>query len=154
MADITEQEISVFVEAVSHYFHQITGENAEIQTSFLAEGETLPPLYDFTGKIVVSGKYHGHIYFSASKLMLTRLLLEMNELQQTEAQWLDAVGEIANTLAGNARKYFGETMEISVPTAFQGNAEQLDITVRKRPYVITFKWKKYNAVVIVDMVRK
>jgi hypothetical protein len=57
-------------------------------------------------------------------------------------------------LAGNARKYFGETMGISVPTAFQGKSEQLNITVRKRPYVITFKWKKYNAAVIVDMVRK
>jgi len=154
MTDITEQEICVFTESVGHYFHQITGENAEIQASFLAEEEMLPPIYDFTGKIAISGQYHGWIYFSAPKIMLVRLLLEMNELQQTEAHWLDAVGEIANTLAGNARKHFGEAMEISVPTAFQGESEQLNITARKRPYVITFKWKKYNAVVIVDMVRK
>ena len=153
MADITEQEIGVFAEAVTHYFAQISGENAEIHASFLAEGEVEPPIYDFTGQITISGKYHGHIYFSATKLMLTRLLLEMNELHQTDAQWLDAVGEIANTLAGNARRYFGEMMEISVPTAFQGNSEQLKMTVRQRPYIITFKWKKYNASVIVDIVR-
>jgi len=154
MADITEKEISVFIEAIDNYFYQITGTNAEIQTSFLAEREILPLIHDFTGKIVISGKYHGCIYFSATRIMLIRLLLEMNEAQQTEAQWLDAVGEIANTLAGNARKYFGETMEISVPMVFQGKSEHLKTIARERPYVITFKWKKYNAVVIVDMSKK
>ncbi len=154
MVDITEQEIGVFVDAVNHYFAQITGEKAKIRASFLAEGEIQPPIYDFTGLISISGKYRGCIYFSASRVMLMRLLLAMQEPRQTDTHLLDAVGEIANTLAGNAREHFGETMEISVPMTLQGPSDRLKTVVRKRPYVIMIKWKQYEAAVIVDLARK
>jgi chemotaxis protein CheX len=154
MADITEQEIKIFVDAVNRYFAQITGEKAKIRSSFLAEGEIRPPIYDFTGLISLSERYHGCIYFSAPRVMLMRLLLAMREPRQTDSHLLDAVGEIANTLAGNAREYFGETMGISVPETFQGVTDRLQTAVRKRPYVIMVKWKQYEAAVIVDVARK
>ncbi|MCL2297474.1 MAG: chemotaxis protein CheX [Proteobacteria bacterium] len=154
MVDITEQEIEVFVGAVNRYFAQITGEKAKIRSSFLAEGEIQPPIYDFTGLISLSGRYRGCIYFSATRIMLTRLLLAMQEPRQTDAQLLDAVGEIANTLAGNAREHFGEEMGISVPTMFQGPSDRLKTAVRERPYVIMIKWKQYEAAVIVDIAKK
>ncbi|MCL2871946.1 MAG: chemotaxis protein CheX [Betaproteobacteria bacterium] len=154
MADITEQEIQVFVGAVNRYFEQMTGEKAKIQASFLAEGEILPPIYDFTGLINVGGQYQGCIYFSASKILLMRLLLALHEPRQNDLHMLDAVGEIANTLAGNAREYFGEAMTISVPITFQGASDLLKSAVRKRPYIIMIKWKQYEASVIVDVVRK
>ncbi|MDR2173214.1 MAG: chemotaxis protein CheX [Burkholderiales bacterium] len=154
MVDITEREIEVFVGAVNRYFAQITGEKAKIRSSFLAEGEIHPPIYDFTGLISLSGRYRGCIYFSATKIMLMRLLLAMQEPRQTDAHLLDAVGEIANTLAGNAREYFGEDMGISVPTTFQGPSERLEAAVRERPYVIMIKWKQYEAAVIIDIAKK
>ncbi|MDR0770953.1 MAG: chemotaxis protein CheX [Burkholderiales bacterium] len=154
MTDITEQEIDVFVGAVNHYFDQITGEKAKIRSSFLAEGDIRPPIYDFTGLISIGGDYRGCIYFSATRVMLMRLLLAMREPRQTDPHLLDAVGEIANTLAGNAREHFGETMAISVPMTFQGAAERLRMTVRERPYVIMIKWKQYEAAVIVDIAKK
>jgi chemotaxis protein CheX len=154
MSDITEQEIDVFVDAVNRFFAKITGEKAEIHSSFLAEGEIHPPIYDFTGLISLSGQYRGCIYFSAPKVMLTRLLLAMHESRQTDEHLLDTVGEIANTLAGNARKHFGEVMGISVPETFQGHSERLRTAVRKRPYIIMIKWKQYEAAVIVDVTKK
>ena len=153
MSDINEQEIQVFVDAVNHYFLQITGEKAEIRSAFLAHGDMLPPTYDFTGLITVSGKYRGCIYFSASRSMLSHLLSAMNEPQRNDAFLLDAVGEIANTLAGNARKHFGESMQISVPITMQGASQHLQAMVRARPYVVLIKWKHYEASVIVDVAR-
>lgn len=153
MNDINEQEIQVFVDAVSRYFLQITGEKAHIRSAFLAQGDVLPPTYDFTGLITISGKYRGCIYFSASRFMLSQLLKAMNEPQRDDAFLLDAVGEIANTLAGNARQHFGESMEISVPVTMQGSSKNLQAMVRARPYVVLVKWKKYEASVVVDMVR-
>ena len=153
MYDISEQEIQVFVEAVNHYFLQITGEKAEISSAFLAQGDALPPTYDFTGLITVSGKYRGCIYFSASRHMLLNLLVAMHEPQRADIFLLDAVGEIANTLAGNARRHFGTSMEISVPVTVQGKCESLQSMVRARPYVVLIKWKQYEASVIVDLAR-
>ncbi|MCL2308670.1 MAG: chemotaxis protein CheX [Proteobacteria bacterium] len=154
MADITEQEIEVFVGAVNRYFAKITGEKAKIRSSFLAEGVIQPPIYDFTGVISLSGRYRGYVCFSATKIMLMRLLLAMQEPRHTDTHMLDAVGEIANTLAGNAREHFGEEMEISVPKTFQGPSELLKTAVRKRPYVIMIKWKQYEAAVIIDITKR
>ena len=152
MSDISEQEIQVFVDAVNHYFLQITGEKVEIRSAFLAQGDVLPPTYDFTGLITVSGRYRGCIYFSASRYMLSNLLIAMHEPKLGDAFLLDAVGEIANTLAGNARRHFGTNMEISVPITVQGKCENLQSMVRTRPYVVLVKWKRYEASVIVDLV--
>ncbi len=153
MSDIGEQDIHVFVDAVSHYFMQITSEKAEIKGAFLAQGETFPPTFDLTGMIRLSGKFRGCVYFSAPRVMLSRLLLSMRESRLSDEQLLDAVGEIANTIAGNARKYFGEMMGISVPETMSTPPKWADAAIRARPYVILIKWKQYEASVIVDIER-
>ncbi len=151
MADINEQEIRVFVDAVSNFFSMMTREKAGIKAAFLANGEMLPPAFDFTGLINVSGDYHGCIYFSAPRQMLSRFLLSIREPHLHDANLLDTAGEIANTIAGNARKYFGEKMEISVPVTMAGSTEQLEPLIRPRPFVIMISWNKFDAAVIVDI---
>ena len=154
MGDITEQEIKVFVDAVANYFSQITKERSAVRAAYLADGEQLPQTYDFTGLITVSGRYRGCIYFSAPAVLLRHLLLVMKEPGHSDENFLDAVGEIANTLAGNARKHFGETMEISVPVTVMGAPERIKSSVRARPYVIMVSWKKYDASLVVDIERR
>jgi|APMI01.1.fsa_nt_gi chemotaxis protein CheX len=153
MSDITEQEIKVFLDAVDTYFSQITKERAAVRAAYLADGEHLPQTYDFTGLIAVSGQYRGCLYFSAPAVMLRHLLLVMEEPSHSDENFLDAVGEIANTLAGNSRKHFGETMAISVPVTMKGAPERIKSSVRARPYVIMVSWKKYNASLVVDIER-
>lgn len=155
LSDIDEHEIQVFVEAVSRYFLQITGQKAEIRAAFLTDGDQVLPVFEFTGMIKISGGYYGAIYFSADRYLLSRLLQVMNEPRHGEDHLLDAVGEIANTLAGNARQHFGESMEVSVPlTMGEDESKRLKGLVRARPYVIMIRWKQYEASVIVDIKRK
>lgn len=153
MSDISEQEIQIFVDAVSHYFLQITQEKAEIKAAYLAQGTVMPPVFDFTGIINISGQYRGYIYFSAPRVILSRLLISMRESSFTDVQFLDSVGEIANTIAGNARKFFGEAMKVSVPINVKGVTDQIQNSTRARPYVITIKWKQYEAALVVDIER-
>ncbi len=151
MADISEQEIRVFVDAVSNFFFQTTHEKADIKAAFLANGDVPPPTFDFTGLIQISGAYRGCIYFSAPRPMLSKLLLALREPHLNDDNLLDVVGEIANTIAGNARKHFGETMEISVPRTLSGTATQLQQMIRARPFVIMITWRQFNASVVVDI---
>ncbi|MDR2000897.1 MAG: chemotaxis protein CheX [Zoogloeaceae bacterium] len=153
MSDISEQDIHVFVDAISHYFTQITREKAKIKGAFLAQGEKFPPTFDLTGIIKISGKFRGSVYFSAPRVMLSRLLLSMHESHLSDEQLLDAVGEIANTVAGNARKYFGENMGISVPKTMSTPPKWSELVVRARPYVIMINWKQYDASVVIDIER-
>jgi chemotaxis protein CheX len=85
--------------------------------------------------------------------MLRHLLTVMKEPNQSDENLLDAVGEIANTISGNARKYFGENMVISIPEKIAHLPENLDHQARPYAYVIIIKWKHYSASLIVDISR-
>ncbi len=151
MSDLSEKDIEVFIEAIANYFKQTTHEAASIGAAYLS-GNAFP-LSDFTGMIKVSADYEGALYFSAPSAMLRHLLTIMKETNQSEENLLDAVGEIANTLSGNARKYFGENMVISTPEKIVGIPTNLDQQFRRHAYVIIIKWKHYSATLIVDISR-
>ena len=60
--------------------------------------------------------------------------------------------EIANTLAGNARRRFGADLQISVPVRERGTGTP-SASTRRHPYCITLKWNSYPALVYVDLQR-
>jgi chemotaxis protein CheX len=151
MSTIDENDIQSFVEAVSSFFLQSTREKVEIRAAYLVEGGVSALTFDLTSYIMLSGDYTGRVYFSAPRAMVAHLLLNMQEPERGEERLLDAVGEIANTISGNVRKHFGETMRISVPVSQATGPEWLSTVVSPRSYVILVKWKQYRASVIVDI---
>lgn len=152
MSDLSETEIKVFTDAVSHYFNQLTREPAAVRGAYLErEGET-PPIYDYSGRILVGGQFRGSVTLSAPRAMIRHLLVALHEPDQSEENLRDTVGELANTLAGNARRHFGEHMEISVPITAAG-AFPGSLAARDRRYVIMVNWKTYNASLVVDIER-
>ena len=153
MADINENELKVFVEAVTRYFSQITHEPAQVRSAYLAERGSVAGKGDYTGLISISGGFRGCVYFTAPLPLIRSLLRDMREENLAEENLLDAVGEIANTIAGNARRYFGETMEISPPVTLVGLPDRIQSAARARPFVIQFSWKNYEATVVVDIER-
>jgi chemotaxis protein CheX len=151
MSDLSEKDIEIFIEAIGSYFKQITHEAASIGVAYLAQNAF--PMNDFTGMIKVSADYVGALYFSAPSAMLRHLLTVMKETDQSEENLLDAVGEIANTISGNARKYFGENMVISTPEKIVNTPPDLDRSTNNYAYVIIIKWKHYSASLVVDITR-
>ena len=151
MSNLSEKDIEIFIEAIGGYFKQITHEAASIGVAYLAHNAF--PMNDFTGMIKVSADYAGALYFSAPSAMLRHLLTVMKETDQSEENLLDAVGEIANTISGNARKYFGENMVISTPEKIVNMPPDLDRNSSNYAYVIIIKWKHYSASLVVDITR-
>lgn len=148
MTDITENDAKVFIDAVSSYFSHLNGEPAHIQSAYLAEKQL--PRYDYTGQITLSGQFRGSVYFSASSLMAARLLLAMRETDTGRSNLLDIVGEVANTIAGNARRHFGAELEISTPQTTYGQPEN-QTAIRARPFAIELQWQQCKGVVLVDI---
>jgi chemotaxis protein CheX len=56
-------------------------------------------------------------------MAIRELLLMQHETDLSESNLLDAIGEIANTLAGNARQTLGGGLEISAPTTMRAAAQ-------------------------------
>lgn len=149
---INEQEIQAFVESAGSFFETLSPDPLTIHTAYLADADSELPQADFSGCIEISGGYQGRVCFSAPRSMLRKVLTYMHEPSLTDDNFLDAAGEIANILAGNARRRFGETLEISPPQQIVGGLN-LRTTGRNRPFVVVVGWERYQAAVVVDVVR-
>ncbi len=144
----TENALHVFVDGVLHYFEHTDDKGVKVGSPYLAD-EVEPAMHDFTGIIGVSGPYKGSVYFSAPRLLLTHLLMSMGEADTGLENILDLVGEVANTISGNARKTFGREFMISVPVMIEGAIHKMHTPKHTRCYVIPVYWKSYAASVVV-----
>lgn len=109
-----EDDLQVFLTGVQNYFTQMAGEEVFVGTPYLSEN-TMPAAQEYSGVIAITGRHKGIVYFTSPGDMIRRLLVLMGEPDISESNMMDLVGEVANTIAGNARKKFGERFEISVP---------------------------------------
>lgn len=148
MAALKENDLRLFVDSVRRYFQVSTRIEPEITSAYLAVDELEG--HEFNGIVSFSGGYNGHVIVSMPAGALKELLMLQQERDLSDAALLDAVGEVANTLAGNARKHFGPGLEISVPVRLQGRAGT-QARVRRHPYVMTLRWNSYPATVWVDL---
>ena len=143
-----EAEVSVFVDGVLNYFGSTVQQTAQCGTPHLALSEK-PEISDYTGVIRISGKRAGLVAFTAPKNMLSVMLMRMQETDMSHENLCDLVGEIANTLSGNARRDFGHQFQISVPSVITGRGGTLDYPAATRPIVIPIDWRNYHARLIV-----
>lgn len=148
---LQEAELKMFVESVRRYFQVITRQEPQITSAFLGTGDIEG--HDFNGIVTFSGTYNGHVIVSMPPQLLRELLVLQGETDLGEGNLLDAVGEIANTLGGNARKALGAGLQISVPVKLQGSSG-IRARVRKHPCVITLRWNHQPALVCVDMEKR
>ena len=144
----TEAEVSVWVNGVLHYFDTAVQQVAECGTPYLAITQG-PEVSDYTGMIRISGKRDGVVFFTAPKSMLCVMLMRMQETEMSHDNLCDLVGEIANTLSGNARRDFGAQFNISVPSVIHGRQATVDYPADTRPIVIPIEWRKYHARLVV-----
>lgn len=151
MDTLNADDLKLFVNSVRRYFSVTTPQEPQITSAFLGTSDIQG--YDFNGVVSFSGSYNGHVMVSMPGKLLRELLVLQHETDLSDANLLDAVGEIANTLAGNARKSLGPELQISVPVKLKGSSG-IKARVRKHPYVITLRWNHQPALVVVDMERR
>lgn len=151
MDTLNEGELKLFVDSVRRYFQVTTSQEPQITSAFLGTGDVGG--HEYNGIVTFSGSYNGHVIVSMPPKLLRELLLLQRETDLSDSNLLDAVGEIANTLGGNARKALGSGLQISVPVKLQG-ASGIKARVRKHPYVITLRWNHQPALVCVDMEKR
>lgn len=114
-----EKKLQIFVDIVRHYFDQFGEEELVVDTPYLLENTQNPNVKEYTGLIGISGVHKGVVYVTASQELLESILLRMGE-EVSDELMIDLVGEIANTISGNARTEFGHEFHISVPFVFKG----------------------------------
>ncbi len=145
-----EQELKVFVEGTTNYFEVAALQAATIGSPYLVT-KGMPAVHDYTGVIKIAGRREGVVYFTASRAMLTVLLMKMQETDFSDATMKDLVGEVANTISGNARRDFGREFVISVPSVISGDKLELPLSAEMRPFVIPINWRSHSAKLVVAL---
>lgn len=143
-----EKQLKVFIEGVTRYFSQLKLDDATVGTPYLAENSQ-PIAADYTGIIGVTGTRKGIVYFTSQKELLYKILELMQEPDQSESNLVDLVGEIANTVAGNARSEFGEQFDISIPIVIKGAPDDIYLPPTERSFVVPVSWMGYRAAIVV-----
>jgi len=144
-----EQDIIVFIDSATNYFTKMSTEVASIGIPYLKEN-TVAIKHEYTGIIGITGRKRGRVYFSAPKVLLKKLLVSIGEHSDSAEALSDLVGEVANTIAGNARSYFGSEFMISVPFVAD-NTKRMKLPPTDRCYVIPIEWGGHEASVVISL---
>lgn len=142
--------LKTFVDVVLNFFSEITGEEVKMGVPYIRQDRS--PLYHYTGIIGISGSRRGGLYFSASAEMLAELgALISGAALSNEDDLADAAGEIANMIAGNARRDFGSDFMISVPIIVRGVPEDIQLRLRPPVFIIPISWRDYTMYLAVGL---
>lgn len=145
-----ERSLEVFVEGVAHYFNTLTDTPAQIGTPFLTT-DINKHLYDYTGIIGISGNHKGSVFFSASTILLTNLISQIGIITTQEEKLMDLVGEVSNTISGNARREFGDQFLLSVPIVMKGKSDNVKVSAAVSIYVIPIVWRDKKANLVINL---
>jgi chemotaxis protein CheX len=143
-----DSELQIFVDSLRYYFATNIGGNLEIAPAYHTESNDTPAS-EFTGIIGVSGDKQGCIYLTATRDMLGQVLLAMGEPEIDPGLFNDVIGEITNTVSGNARKVLGPGFMISVPIVVTGRPEYIHFPRNYDIGVVPFVWNGYKASLVV-----
>jgi len=145
-----EQQLQVFIDGTLRYFSTVTDTEAKVGSPYLVDG-AFPKSMEYTGIIGISGKQKGIVYFTAPKAMLTRLLASLGEPDMSSENLADMVGEVANTLSGNARRDFGKDFMISVPVVVSGDNPDIKVPAGIKSYAIPLSWRNHSAFLVISI---
>ena len=142
------EEVRTFVQGTVHFFETATGHPATVGSPYLCIDKSAV-VQDYAGVIGISGNREGKVYFTAPRGMLSVMLMCMNETDTGEQNVRDLVGEVANTISGNARRDFGKDFMISVPTVVAGDPEKVVTPDNIRSFVMPINCRSHSAQLVV-----
>lgn len=147
---LDQETVEVFMHGLTRFYSQLGLEEMEIGVPYLLDANA-PVVEDYTGIIGISGRRKGCVYYSCPQAMLNYMLLAMGEQDVSTDHLCDLAGEIANTLAGNAREAFGADFMISVPVVLKGEPEKVKLPSSIRSIAIPTRWEYYQSVIVVAL---
>ncbi len=145
-----ERDLASFVRCLEHYFSAVFDQPPKIGTPYLIDTRAKIGK-DYTGIIGISGRRSGMIYFTAPRGLLSVLLMAHGETEITDENMSDLVGEVANTLSGNARRDFGQEFHISVPRVVTGEPDPAQRPASARSFVIPIHIRNHEAQLVVAL---
>lgn len=140
------EKLGVFLSSINAFFAQIDDAQVAIDTPYLNNNKSAIG-YDYSGVIKISGPLEGCVYVSAPSIMLREIIKVMGEPDSSITMMKDLLGEMANTISGNARTEFGSEFIISPPHIVEGAPSVSYLPKDRHSYITPFRWRGFDAVI-------
>ena len=131
--------LNPFVSAVKNTFSTMLG--CQTHRGPLALSHSRQPKHRISGVIGLSGKAVGTVVlsFSESVALKAASAMLMTELNEINADVLDAVGELTNMVAGSAKAQLEEyQLQVSLPNVITGSDHEVHFPSEVVPICIPF----------------
>jgi chemotaxis protein CheX len=155
-----EQYIQPFVEVTKHVFKEFVGAELGVGRPYFSEKEKAYD-WDISAIIGLTGEARGAVVISMKTALAMRLTDMLTGSSHTEIddEVIDAIGEIVNIIAGNAKKGLEEAFKlvISLPTIVQGSNHTINwpggsARIICIPFTI-FETEVFNLAVAIESVK-
>lgn len=118
-----KQYIQPFIKVCTNVFKEFLNQNLEARLPYFIEKDAVTE-WDVSAVIGLTGEAKGAVVISMKENLAIKLtsILTGQEHKGLDADVVDAVGEIVNIIAGNAKQELEETFRlvISLPTIIKG----------------------------------
>ena len=147
-----EYILKVFSKSTLRYFDAVAEGGAILGTPYLG-GETESAGLGFSSVIGISGTYRGNIYYTASREKLNALLPLLGEKTPDDTLCAELVGEITNTISGNAREQLGGGFMISTPFILEARPLFVHPSRNAALYVLPISWRQFSSRLLISVVK-
>jgi len=120
------QLINAFVRSIDNVFRTMLGVNVRVNKPVRSTGH--PESVNVSGVIGISGSVQGAVVLNFTDQVATRVASKLTggPIAPQSPDLVDAVGELANMVAGGAKAEFGDGESyISLPTVVLGNGHHV-----------------------------
>ncbi|NOY42560.1 MAG: chemotaxis protein CheX [Planctomycetes bacterium] len=133
------EHINPFLRAVSNAFSTML--DCEVRRGEIKLSESKTQCYPVSGVIGLSGKAAGMVVINLSEEVALRVAstMLMMEIAELDDDVIDAVGELANMIAGQAKAELEEyDLSVSLPNVITGAAHTIQFPSASRPISVPF----------------
>jgi chemotaxis protein CheX len=145
-----ETILKIFARSITHYFATVARGEAVLGTPYLSS-ENESAGFDFSAVIGITGSHRGNIYYTAPREKLHALLPLIGESQPDDRLCAELVGEITNTISGNAREQLGGGFMISTPFIIEGSPLNIHTAKDNTCYILPVTWNHHRSRVLVSL---
>ncbi len=132
--------INPFITSLTKAFRTMLG--CEVRRSQLSLKSDSSPQYEVSGIIGLSGSAIGTVVISLSESVALKAAstLLMCEATEVNSDVVDAVGELANIVAGSAKGHLSEyQLSVSLPNVITGNGHAIRFPSDVTPICVSFE---------------
>jgi chemotaxis protein CheX len=144
---VPQIDLDDFISGAEDFFAAAAKQPATAGSPFVAHAGDVT-LQEFTATIRITGQRRGAIYVSASRAMLTILLMRMGATDITTATMSEALRSLAQAMADAAVSNLSNELLIWSPTVKVSPVNRIDESLQARPVVAPLHWRKYTTQVV------